>query len=149
MLGAAKQLLDEDHNMEFVVIGDGEELDQYKSKYQSEKICFMGRLTTVNEELAKSSILVVPSRADSCPNTVLEALYNGIPVIGSKAGGIPEILNNDALFELTAENIANRLRDLYLDKSKLCALLENERRRCKELEFNWAEKIFEIIENVY
>ena len=53
------------------------------------------------------------------------------------------------MFELTAENIANRLRDLYLDKSKLCALLENERRRCKELEFNWAEKIFEIIENVY
>ena len=53
------------------------------------------------------------------------------------------------MFELTVENIANRLRDLYLDKSKLCALLENERRRCKELEFNWAEKIFEIIENVY
>lgn len=42
LLGAAKQLLDEGHNMEFVVIGDGEELDQYKSKYQSEKFVLWG-----------------------------------------------------------------------------------------------------------
>lgn len=147
LLAAAKQLLDEGLNMEFVVIGDGEELEQYKSAYQYVNIRFTGRLKTATEELMKSTILVVPSRADSCPNTILEALYCGVPVIGSKAGGIPEILkNDDALFELTAESVAGKLRDFYLDKDKLSTLLENENKRCKELEFNWEEKIFEIIE---
>ena len=134
--------------MEFVVIGDGKQLDFYKNQYQHDRIRFTGRLKAATEELVKSSILVVPSRADSCPNTVLEALYSGIPVLGAKAGGIPEILKNeDALFELKAESIADRLRELYLDKNKLNILLEAERKRCKELEFDWAERMFEIMGN--
>ena len=148
LLAAANQLLSEGYNMEFVVIGDGKQLDFYKEQYQHDKIKFTGRLKTATDELVKSSILIVPSRADSCPNTVLEALYSGILVLGAKAGGIPEILmNDDALFDLTAESISNRLRELYLDKNKLSILLEAERKRCKELEFDWAERMFEIIEN--
>lgn len=148
LLAAAKQLLSEGLDMEFIVIGDGVELDFYKEQYQHESIRFTGRLKTATEELIKSSILVVPSRADSCPNTVLEALYSGIPVLGARAGGIPEIMKNeDALFDLTAESIADRLRELYKDRGKLSNLLDTERKRCKELEFDWAEKMFEIIEN--
>ena len=148
LLAAAKQLLSEGHNMEFVLIGDGKQLDFYKEQYQHDRIRFTGRLKTATEELVKSSILVVPSRADSCPNTALEALYSGIPVIGAKAGGIPEILmNDDALFDLTAMSIADRLRELYKDKEKLSNLLDAERKRCKDLEFDWAEKVFEIMEN--
>ena len=147
LLVAAKQLLSEGYNMEFVVIGDGKQLDFFKEQYQHDKIRFTGRLKTATEELVKSSILVVPSRADSCPNTVLEALYSGIPVVGARAGGIPEILmNEDAMFELTSESIANRLRELYSDREKLNRLLDAERKRCKELEFDWAERMFEIIE---
>lgn len=148
LLAAARQLLSEGYNMEFVLIGDGKQLDFYKNQYQHDRIRFTGRLDTATDELVKSSILVVPSRADSCPNTVLEALYSGIPVLGAKAGGIPEILENeDALFELKTEGIVDRLRELYKDKVKLSDLLGAERKRCKELEFNWAEKMFEIIEN--
>lgn len=148
LLAAASKLLSEGHNMEFVIIGDGKQLDFYKNQYQHEKIRFTGRLKAATEELTKSSILVVPSRADSCPNTILEALYAGIPVLGANAGGIPEILlSEDVLFDLTAESIADRLREVYLDRSKLSSILDAERKRSKELEFNWAEKMFEIIEN--
>lgn len=148
ILKAASVLLNEGYNMEFIIIGDGLELEYYKRRYSSDRISFLGRLKNATEELIKSSILVVPSRADSCPNTVLEALYCGIPVIGSKAGGIPEILNNDeALFDLTVESIADKLRELYSDNNKLHKLLEKEHLRCNELEFNWAEKIFNIIES--
>ena len=148
LLAAANQLLSEGHNMEFVVIGDGRQLDFYKEQYQHDRIRFTGRLKTATEELVKSTILIVPSRADSCPNTVLEALYSGIPVLGARAGGIPEILKNeDAMFDLKAESIADRIRELYKDSEKLSNLLDAERKRCKELEFDWAENMFEIIEN--
>ena len=38
-------------------------------------------------------ILVVPSRQDNSPNVIGEALMNGVPVIGSNVGGIPELLH--------------------------------------------------------
>lgn len=37
-------------------------------------------------------LLVVPSRQDNLPNVIAEAAMCGTPVIGSNAGGIPEIL---------------------------------------------------------
>ena len=40
LLGAAKLLLEEGHNMEFIVVGDGKELEQYKSMYLCNNIRF-------------------------------------------------------------------------------------------------------------
>jgi glycosyltransferase involved in cell wall biosynthesis len=37
---------------------------------------------------------IVPSRQDNLPNTVLEAMSCGIPVIGFRVGGIPEMVQD-------------------------------------------------------
>jgi glycosyltransferase involved in cell wall biosynthesis len=37
-------------------------------------------------------LLVVPSRQDNSPNVIGEAIMNGVPVLGSQIGGVPEIL---------------------------------------------------------
>jgi glycosyltransferase involved in cell wall biosynthesis len=42
-------------------------------------------------------MVVVPSVQDNSPNVVIEAISLGIPVIGSDAGGIPELLQYFAL----------------------------------------------------
>jgi len=38
--------------------------------------------------------LVIPSREDNLPNTMLESLACGTPVIAFKTGGIPEVITN-------------------------------------------------------
>jgi glycosyltransferase involved in cell wall biosynthesis len=38
--------------------------------------------------------VIVPSNQDNSPSVIGEALAMGVPVIGSDAGGIPEILRN-------------------------------------------------------
>ena len=46
-------------------------------------------------ELKRSSVLVVPSRIESIPQTIKEAYYFKIPVIATKVGGIPDIVSHD------------------------------------------------------
>ena len=44
----------------------------------------------------RASVALVPSRwADPCPTVVLEALRAGTPVIGTRVGGIPEMVRDD------------------------------------------------------
>ena len=98
--------------------------------------------------LKSSDLLVVPSLADSCPNTVMEALYTGIPVIGSRAGGIPEILKDEeALFDTQSSSIVERIERLQADRTAYEHLRERQRKRAEELEFDWPERIMQLIQS--
>jgi glycosyltransferase involved in cell wall biosynthesis len=45
--------------------------------------------------MAASDLVTLPSYMEGCPNVVLEALACGRPVVATRVGGIPEIMNND------------------------------------------------------
>lgn len=56
---------------------------------------FIGRVSgvpAIRQVLAACDLLLCPSRADNLPNAVLESLACGTPVIGSNAGGIPDMV---------------------------------------------------------
>ena len=67
-----------------------------------------------------ADVYVHPSRADTFPNTVLEALACGTPVIASKVGGIPEQIIEGKTGYLVPEGDAGRMAE------KITFLLENE-----------------------
>ncbi|MCG8345750.1 MAG: glycosyltransferase family 4 protein [Chlorobiales bacterium] len=58
-------------------------------------IQFLGWRSDVIELMSKSNLLLMPSKDEGVPNAVQEAMYMGLPVIGSDVGGIPEIIEND------------------------------------------------------
>lgn len=60
----------------------------------------IGQLDFVADDAAMARIysaadvLAMPSRQDNSPNTVLESLSCGTPVVGFAVGGVPEVVNN-------------------------------------------------------
>lgn len=79
-----------------------------------ESITFIGEKSREEIPLwfGACDLLCLPSIREGCPNVILEALASGRPVIASKVGGIPELVNdrNGILFEKgNVEQLANAL----------------------------------------
>ena len=105
----------------------------------------------LREEIKKALFIIQPSECyENNPLSILEAFAYGKPVIGSRIGGIPELVK-DNVTGLTFE--PGNVEDL---RSKIAGLLENPRKRMKmgknarkmvEEKFNPAlhhEKLMEI-----
>lgn len=69
----------------------------------------------VREWLDGVDIYVQPSRTEGLPRSLLEALSRGCPALGSRVGGIPELLESDCLHAPgDAGGLAERLLELSL-----------------------------------
>lgn len=87
-----------------LMIGDGPDEEKYQQTMLrlglGRRIAMMPAMKA-REAFAMARAVVVPSRAESMPYIVLEALAANVPVIASRVGGIPEALGqgNIALAE--------------------------------------------------
>lgn len=146
LLDSVSILLDEGANLSLYVIGDGQLLDYYRNRYKNRaNIKFWGMLKDPLLTINKCDLMVVPSLADSFPNTIMEALYMELPVIGSDIGGIPEMLRyEDLIFSPNVMDLVAKLRDI-IDGEKLELYREYSRKIKKELTFDWVERVLALI----
>ena len=79
--------------------------------------------------LKESCILIVPSRMESIPQTIKEAFYLKTPVIATKVGGIPEIIEHGKNGILVSSNNPQELvfaiNELLTNKTKRDDLASN------------------------
>ncbi len=98
LLQAAAELKSSLIDFSIILIGDGPErlkLEQLSEKlFLKKQVIFKGIIShqQIPDYLRESDLLVIPSRNEGFGTVILEALACGIPVIGSKVGGIPEAL---------------------------------------------------------
>ncbi len=80
------------------IAGDGPERDRLDALAETcapGRIEFLGRITRseVLEEMRRSELVALPSRCyENQPIAVLEAFGLGVPVVGSRLGGVPELI---------------------------------------------------------
>lgn len=83
-----------------VLIGDGHRRLEYEALAAAlnvaDRVSFTGQLSQaeVMRHMADARALVIASRMDTSPNVITEAHAAGLPVIGTRAGGIPEMIND-------------------------------------------------------
>lgn len=86
-------------NFELHILGDGPErrnlkrvCDELDKKRQ---VHFYGFVKDVRPHLEKIDLALLPSLGEGIPLSLLEAMSLGIPVVATKVGGIPEIVEED------------------------------------------------------
>lgn len=121
-------LLKEKEDLIFVVIGDGPLKESLKFKVENlklgQKVFLLGHLENASQYLPAFDIFLLPSVKEGFPWAVLEAMSAKLPVIATRVGAVPEIIEdgkNGFLVEPShPEQIAPKIEELlkndYLQK---------------------------------
>ena len=127
------------------ILGDGPEYNKLKFKIENlklaDRIQLLGHIEPekIPAHLARADVFVRPSRSEGLGNSFLEAMAAGLPVIGTKVGGIPDFLkeyNTNLRMGTNATNGENGLFtevDNPKDLAGKIAFLINNDELCKKL----------------
>jgi len=81
-----------------VMIGDGPERVRAEAEARdlgvTEDVLFLGKHTAVEELLSCADLFLLPSESESFGLAALEAMACGVPVIASRVGGLPEVVED-------------------------------------------------------
>jgi glycosyltransferase involved in cell wall biosynthesis len=90
------------------IAGDGPERENLEEKVRSENlidsVVFLGYVDDVTSLIENADALIIPSRSEGLPIVLLEAMRARTPVISTKVGEIPSVLEHGKLGFLCEKN---------------------------------------------
>jgi glycosyltransferase involved in cell wall biosynthesis len=105
-----------DETFSLTIFGEGGRrqalIEQARGLGVADRITFAGYVPNACERLAEFDALIMPSRTEGIPITLLEAIRARVPVIATRVGGIPEVLGESSVFlckSVTAQAICEAL----------------------------------------
>lgn len=130
LLEAIREIQSQLNNrLNVVLVGDGPErlaLENYAMEnLRPGTAVFVGYQACAEEFVPAFDIFVLPSLSEGISNTLLEAMAMGVPVVASKVGGNPEIVNDG---ESGLLFFSGNLQQL---KQQLMALINNPSERLR------------------
>jgi sugar transferase (PEP-CTERM/EpsH1 system associated) len=111
-----------------LIAGDGPCRDELRTLTSSlglnGKVRFLGERNDIPTVLRAMDVFVLPSIAEGISNTILEAMATGLPVVATRTGGNPELVDENVTGALVPVRDAECLAQVlgtYLDDSSLRA----------------------------
>ena len=98
LIAAAEQVCRQHPGVRFVLVGDGELRaslqDSVRSLGLQTNFLFVGGRTDVANILRAVDAGILPSLSEGLPNSVLEYMAAGKPIVATNVGGIPELIDD-------------------------------------------------------
>jgi glycosyltransferase involved in cell wall biosynthesis len=137
LLAAATRVAAARPGTEFVIVGSGPLAAPLRREVANrglgDRVRFLGERSDVPALLASSDLFVLPSRSEACPNGVLEAMAVGLPVVATRVGGVPELVEPGVSGMLVEPDrpdaLATAVLDLMSRPERASALGQAARRR--------------------
>lgn len=140
-----------------VIAGTGPSEEALRTKAQAmglDHVSFVGYQSgqALIDLLENASFTVLPSECyENCPMSILESLAVGTPVIGSRSGGIPELIEEEQdgfSFETgNTEDLREKMSQLWSNKS---LRLEMGKRGAEKIKSQYSPEIhYESLVSVY
>jgi len=116
ILKAAEVLLQRGMNAHVLLVGSGPELERYRDCVADSaglrgRVTFVGATDRVAEVLNAMDVFVLPSFSEGMSNTLLEAMSSGLPVVATRVGGSPEVVEENRSGLLFAPGNLDQLSD--------------------------------------
>ena len=122
---------------DFVIAGSGDELEPVKSLVKSRRLEAISFLGDVRGERKRAcyetaDVYLFPSYTEGMPNSVLEAMGMGLPVVTSSVGAVPDFFEDGKMGVLmqghSEEEILNALETLYAQRNSLSDISDYNRK---------------------
>ena len=99
LIEAASALLPSHPGIEFLIVGDGPRKAELEAMVRMRGLAasfsFLGQRDDVPALLGSAHVFVLPSRSEASPNSVIEAMASGLPVVAAATGGLVEIVEHE------------------------------------------------------
>ncbi len=96
---ALEMLLSKGKDVKLLIVGDGSYKRNLEIELQdkgiSENVIFAGEKEELSDFLNMADTFVMASLWEGLPNSLLEAMAAGLPIIATKVGGIPEVVDDN------------------------------------------------------
>ena len=135
---AIKELIENNINVEYRVVGGGKELENLQFSIQrlglENDVLLLGAKSSaeVIEEVSKADIYLSSSLSEGISNAVLEAMALGVPVVSTNVGGMKEVVIDNETGKLvnpySSPAIADAILEIMEDEEKRNLMINNARK---------------------
>lgn len=145
LIKAMKILKEKYPHILLIVLGEGPEgkkiEEQIKELKLEKNILLLGQKENISEYLNASDVFVMPSLWEGLPIALLEAMACGLPVVATRVGGVPEVVEDGKSGFLVELKNPRGLAEKII---KTLEMSEEERKKMGERGRKIVEKKFSI-----